>query len=159
MIYFVTFYQPTFLRAHFIIATVDPLRYHNAFKSTSCKYLIKQQVVILSFKFKFNGGVLPRHYNLMQETRKIVMAELQNIVYREWLPAFLSPQTLQKFNLGLQPDSQYHPSVNPSIRNEFSTAAYRYFHSYISSSHKKTGPDCSACERWLIFKSFFQVWP
>ena len=73
-----------------------------------------------------NLTVLPQsHYTLMQETRKIVMAELQNIVYREWLPAFLSPQTLQKSNLGLQPDSQYHPSVNPSIRNEFSTAAYR----------------------------------
>jgi len=71
-----------------------------------------------------------------QETRKILAAELQNIVYNDWLPAIFSPDTRHKYNLEITPDSTYDPMVNPSIRNEFATVAYRFGHSLVSDVFK-----------------------
>ncbi len=51
-----------------------------------------------------------------QMARKIVSAELQSIVYYEFLPAVLGRRI---------PWRRYKPWVNPSVSDEFSTAAYR----------------------------------
>ena len=68
---------------------------------------------------------------VFQEARKIVVAEIQVVVYNEWLPAILGEETRSKHRLQLAPDSQYHPEIDSSIRNEFSTAAYRFGHSLV----------------------------
>lgn len=55
---------------------------------------------------------------LYQEARSRVIAEIQVITYKEWLPALLGTSALR-------PYAGYNPSVNPAIANEFSTAGFR----------------------------------
>ena len=68
---------------------------------------------------------------IFQETRKIVVAIIQNIHYNEWLPLILGRQTLREFGLLTGFRSQYVPSVDPRITNAFSTAAFRFGHTLI----------------------------
>ncbi|KAG8181174.1 hypothetical protein JTE90_010946 [Oedothorax gibbosus] len=70
-----------------------------------------------------------------QEARKIVAAELQNIVYSEYLPALLGPAHMSHYNLSVQTDNKgtkYDPSVVLGIWTEFSTTIYR-LHSMIAT--------------------------
>ena len=69
--------------------------------------------------------------SLSQESRKIVNAEMQSIVYGQFLPEILSVEMLDKFGLRLNKGSTYFPEANPTLRNEFSTAANRYGHSQV----------------------------
>lgn len=62
---------------------------------------------------------------IFQAARKIVVAELQAITYREFLPALLGRGAIR-------PYEGYKPDVNPSIATEFSTAAYRIGHTLIN---------------------------
>ena len=59
---------------------------------------------------------------IFQEARRIVVAELQNIVYNEYLPLVLGDRTVYH---GV--DSTYDHTVDPSIDNVFATAAYRLY--------------------------------
>jgi hypothetical protein len=61
---------------------------------------------------------------LYQKARSTVIAELQWIVYKEYLPALLGTNSLRGY-------TGYKPTVNPSISNEFATAAYRFGHSML----------------------------
>ncbi|CAH0582784.1 unnamed protein product [Chrysodeixis includens] len=67
------------------------------------------------------------------ETRRILQAIHQHIIYNEWLPSLLGPQILKTF--GLYPSSgystAYDPHVNPALSAEFSTAAMRFGHSVV----------------------------
>ena len=63
---------------------------------------------------------------VFQEARRIVIAELQVIVTREFLPALLGKP--------LPPYRGYRNTVNPGISNAFATAAYR-------NGHSMVGPD------------------
>ena len=62
---------------------------------------------------------------VFQETRRLVVAELQNIIYSEYLPLVLGSNTVSH-----TADSEYSDTVDTSIHNVFATAAYRrgYFH-------------------------------
>jgi len=64
---------------------------------------------------------------LYQGARARVIAEVQVITYKEWLPALLGQNPLK-------PYAGYKPGVNPSISNEFATAGFRFGHSIV-------GPD------------------
>ncbi|CAB9521948.1 Peroxidasin homolog [Seminavis robusta] len=66
---------------------------------------------------------------LFQMARKIVGAEIQAITYKEFLPALLGPLAPQMGSY-----TGYRDDVNPSISNEFSTAAYRFGHSQLSET-------------------------
>ncbi|KAG1666088.1 Chorion peroxidase [Nymphon striatum] len=73
---------------------------------------------------------------LYQETRKIMIAYLQNIVYDEYLPIALGPNLMKEFglNLPMWPDKRvYNPLVDPSVLNEFSSAAFRMGHAMMSA--------------------------
>ena len=61
---------------------------------------------------------------LYQSARRIVIAEIQNIVYYEWLPAL---------GLKLAPYSGYKDNIAPRTFNEFSAAAFRMGHTLINS--------------------------
>lgn len=72
------------------------------------------------------------HWNdeiLFQETRRIVIAQIQMITYNEFLPVVLGGKTMQDFNLKIQPNGQYSNSydgnINAGIVSAFATAAYR----------------------------------
>ncbi|HVX09808.1 MAG TPA: peroxidase family protein [Pirellulales bacterium] len=55
---------------------------------------------------------------LYQGARQIVIGEIQSITYNEWLPALMG-------NNALTPYQGYNPKVNPSIDDEFASAAFR----------------------------------
>ena len=63
---------------------------------------------------------------IYQQARRTVIAELQVITYKEFLPALLGPNALKAYQ-------GYNPNVNPGIANEFATAAFRLGHSMLGS--------------------------
>ncbi|KAG5346597.1 PERC peroxidase, partial [Acromyrmex charruanus] len=74
---------------------------------------------------------------LFQEARRIVGAVIQHITYREFLPIILGPQVMKIFDLEVHKKGYYKgydPTVNPTIANSFSTAAYRFGHSLVQRS-------------------------
>ena len=64
---------------------------------------------------------------IYQEARSIVGALMQVITYREFLPALLGPNPLKSYK-------GYDPTIDAGIVNVFSTAAYRFGHSALSST-------------------------
>ena len=72
---------------------------------------------------------LNAHWNgetVFQETRKIVGAILQKIVYEDYLPIILGPNALPSY-------AGHNQDIDPSILNGFAAAAYRFGHSTIRS--------------------------
>ncbi|XP_055887034.1 peroxidasin homolog [Biomphalaria glabrata] len=61
------------------------------------------------------------------EARKIIGAIIQHISYKHWLPKILGPKGMTM----LGNYTGYKPDVNPSIANEFATAALRFGHTLI----------------------------
>ncbi|XP_023345004.1 chorion peroxidase, partial [Eurytemora carolleeae] len=89
------------------------------------------------------AGILERELNtandelIYQSARKLVIIELQNIIYKEFLPLLLGRRTADKYKLTIEPETTvYNPAANPSVLNEFATAAMRYGHSMINSLFK-----------------------
>lgn len=62
---------------------------------------------------------------IYQNARTIVGAEIEAITYREFLPILLGPH-------GIPAYTGYKSNVDASVRNMFSTAAYRFGHSMLS---------------------------
>ena len=69
---------------------------------------------------------------LYQEARKINIAEYQNIIYTQYLPDLLGAKALPAYN-------GYNPNVDPAIATEFSTVAFRFGHSLLSSGIERQG--------------------
>ncbi|KAF2366503.1 hypothetical protein FHG87_002743 [Trinorchestia longiramus] len=71
---------------------------------------------------------------VFQESRRIVVALLQQVVYREFLPVVLGSAPMDHFNLWLERDGYsgaYNESVDPTTPNVFATAAFRFGHSLV----------------------------
>lgn len=71
---------------------------------------------------------------LFYETRRIVIAKLQHIIFKEWLPLVIGSERMTRFNLHVREDgysSDFNPEVNSCITSEFSTAAMRFGHSTV----------------------------
>ena len=80
---------------------------------------------------------------IFQVSRAVVRAQLQSITYNEFLPALLGDDAIERY-------SGYDSSVNPNIANEFSTAAYRFGHSMLSSELLRLNPDGSVADEGNI---------
>lgn len=79
---------------------------------------------------------------LFQETRRIVQAEMQHIVYNEFLPLILGNRMMKRFDLEVQKAgffNKYDATLDPTIFNEFATAAYRFGHSLVQSQMQLIG--------------------
>lgn len=76
---------------------------------------------------------------IYQLARRLVSAEIQSITYREFLPLLLGQSALPAYQ-------GYRPDVDPSISNEFSTAAYRIGHTMLPSSVQRLGADGAAID-------------
>ena len=74
---------------------------------------------------------------VFQQARMIVIAEIQSITYNEWLPALLGRGAVDRY-------SGYKASTNPSVANEFSTAAFRLGHSLLQDDIEFLGNDGNA---------------
>lgn len=72
------------------------------------------------------GAANPRltDEEIYQRARAWVIAEIQVITYKEWLPQLIGGN-------GVGPYRGYDPRVNPAISNEFATAAFRLGHSML----------------------------
>jgi len=64
---------------------------------------------------------------LFQTARHMVMAEIQVITYREWLPLLLDSQDLLN-----RPACYWFPRQSAHIFNEFASAAFRFGHSMVT---------------------------
>ncbi|QDU61294.1 peroxidase [Planctomycetes bacterium Pan216] len=80
---------------------------------------------------------------LYQQARSIVVAEIQSITYNEFLPALLGYDAIDDYE-------GYDPSVDPSIANEFSTAAYRIGHTMLSPELQRLNNDGTEAEEGSI---------
>lgn len=67
--------------------------------------------------------------------RKIVGALMQMITYSEFLPLVVGPERMEWFDLSVRRSgfTQYDETVQATLVNEFSTAAFRFGHSLINS--------------------------
>jgi len=86
---------------------------------------------------KLVGKYLPKNLRqdelIYQETRRIVSAEMQNIVYGEYLPTILGAKYMKKYGLLVEEATEYKARVQPEIINSFASAAFRFGHSMINS--------------------------
>ena len=76
--------------------------------------------------------------DIYQRSRQAVIAQLQNIVYDEFLPLVLGPQQMQEHNLALPESGStvYNSSVDTTISNEFATFGFRFGHALIPNFFK-----------------------
>jgi peroxidase len=72
-----------------------------------------------------------------QQTRAVIVAEMQSITYNEYLPALLGEDALSQYQ-------GYDSTVDPTIANEFSTAAFRFGHSTLLDDIEFIGNDGTA---------------
>ncbi|KFB41291.1 AGAP004036-PA-like protein [Anopheles sinensis] len=88
---------------------------------------------------------------LYQEARRIVVGQLQHIVYNEYLPKVVGQRYATLY--GLHPtrgeySDAYSDRVDPSVTSEFTVAAFRFGHSTVPSKFElKDGP----VETWHTF--------
>ena len=75
---------------------------------------------------------------LFQEARSIVIAELQMITFNEFLPLILSEEDMSE----LSEDDVYDPTLDATISNAFSTAAFRFGHSQVPEKLRFSSIGC-----------------
>lgn len=68
---------------------------------------------------------------LYQESRRIVIAEIQHITYNEWLPIILGKMNVRASGLSVRNgySRNYDPEDEPAVSNEAATAALRFLNS------------------------------
>ena len=85
---------------------------------------------------------------LYWHARQLVEAQLQRVVYAEWLPAI---------GLDLGEGSGYDARVNPAVSNEFAVAAFRLGHTLVGAELLLLAPSESpgGAERLSLREAFF----
>ncbi|VDM79330.1 unnamed protein product, partial [Strongylus vulgaris] len=73
---------------------------------------------------------------LFQEARRINIAKIQHVIFKEWLPVVLGCEAMAKYDLMPKKSGYftgYDSHCDPSISQEMSTAAFRFGHTLIRS--------------------------
>lgn len=93
---------------------------------------------------------------IFQDARKIVGAAMQHITYKHWLPFILGPKGME--DLGEY--KSYNPNLNPTISNEFATAALRFGHTLINPILHRLNSTFQAIPQGHLplHKAFFSPW-
>ncbi len=92
------------------------------------------------------------------EARKIVIAEMQNIVFAEFLPAVLGRETTERWGLDVaERNTTYNNVVDASIINSFATAAFRFGHSLIQGRIGMKDLDSGQLKYYHLRDQFFST--
>uniref|UniRef100_T1PGN3 Cell adhesion molecule-related/down-regulated by oncogenes n=1 Tax=Musca domestica TaxID=7370 RepID=T1PGN3_MUSDO len=93
---------------------------------------------------------------LYHETRKIVGAQMQHITYKHWLPLIIGESGMKM----LGEYKGYNSSLNPSIANEFATAAFRFGHTLINPILQRLNSSFEPIPQGhlQLHKAFFAPW-
>ncbi|XP_030372346.1 peroxidasin, partial [Scaptodrosophila lebanonensis] len=93
---------------------------------------------------------------LYQEARKIVGAQMQHITYKQWLPIIIGESGMQM----LGEYRGYDPQLNPTIANEFATAALRFGHTIINPILHRLNESFQPIPQGhlQLHKAFFAPW-
>ncbi|XP_076090144.1 salivary peroxidase/catechol oxidase-like [Mytilus galloprovincialis] len=81
---------------------------------------------------------------VFQETRRIIIAQVQHITYNHFLPLVVDHDTMGRYNLYSKTngfDHVYDDSVDASILNSFGIAPWRYGHSQIMAEQSELKDD------------------
>lgn len=95
------------------------------------------------------------------ETKRIIVAMYNHIIYNQWLPTVLGKKMHQES--GLAPLNNvffngYDKTVNPSLFNEFAGAALRFGHSLVRNKLNRYSPKTQVIGVSLnISRLIFQV--
>ena len=73
-----------------------------------------------------NDHGLSQDEEIYQTARKIVGAEMQSVVYGQWLTAVLGETKMVEQGLNLDLESSYDSQLDAGVFNSFATAAFRY---------------------------------
>ncbi|KAG1687826.1 Chorion peroxidase [Nymphon striatum] len=92
---------------------------------------------------------------IFEETRRIIGAILQRITYEEYLEKIIGAKMKTRYGLSLNGGTAYDKTLDPSIINSFSTVAFRFGHSQISSMFTAHHSDGSTEECLPLNSSFF----
>ncbi|CAF0706986.1 unnamed protein product [Brachionus calyciflorus] len=87
---------------------------------------------------------------LYQETRKIMIALNQHIVYNQWLPILLGKNIYEKYELKPQREGffmSYDKTIEPYLYNELATAALRFGHTLIKHQMSKADRNMNQFEK------------
>ena len=91
---------------------------------------------------------------IFEETRKIVIAMMQHITYRLYLPILLGPAGYKHY-IGF--NSKYNPRVNVGIFNSFAAAAFRFGHSQIPSEIPLFDKEWKPLKPEVLHSAFFRA--
>ncbi|XP_052106928.1 peroxidase-like protein isoform X2 [Mytilus californianus] len=97
---------------------------------------------------------------LYQEAKKILTGIYQHIIYTEYLPAVLGEEGMNMFGLRSNRfgfNTLYDPSANPSTRNAFGAAAYRFGHSLVGSFVESFNQDFTPRDKEPMEDHFFST--
>ncbi|XP_037796086.1 peroxidase-like [Penaeus monodon] len=101
---------------------------------------------------------------LFQETRRIVVAQLQHVTYNEYLPPIFGKDIIKDFKLKPLKNKNrklfYRPDQSAAISAEFATAALRFGHSEIAGHIERVDDfgDISSTEMSSVFMNPFVVY-
>ncbi|KAH9363570.1 hypothetical protein HPB48_021149 [Haemaphysalis longicornis] len=92
---------------------------------------------------------------LFQTARRIVEARYQHIVFKEYLPKMIGQENMQEFNLTPLEDgfTTYNESVNPTLTNEFSAAAFRFGHAQVAKNFWSCAIVHRSPAKWRAYSS------
>lgn len=95
---------------------------------------------------------------LFEHARRIVIAENQHITYNEFLPRILSWNAMNLYGLKLLSQGyykDYNPSCNPSVLNEFASAAFRVGHSLLRPHLPRLSPTYQILDPPILLRDGF----
>ncbi|KAG8198031.1 hypothetical protein JTE90_001869 [Oedothorax gibbosus] len=95
---------------------------------------------------------------LFQEARRILIAELQYITFKEFLPLLLGDEAMDYFKLNIDNGKYYNgydDTIDPSVFNVFGAAAFRFGHSLAQDVVHLVGPDNSTVESIPLRETYF----
>ncbi|XP_053373326.1 peroxidase-like [Mercenaria mercenaria] len=95
---------------------------------------------------------------LFQTARKINIGQWQHIVYNEYLPATIGSEKMEEYGIDVKPSGHhdtYNESMDATVFNAFSTAAFRFGHSLIPQALSMVDFDFSPKRKAEELKNHF----